>query len=210
MLQTLLHDFEHVGAVEDHFAARGEGVEQAAQDHGGVDVEAAEGLVEDEQFGIVQQGGEEEDFLAHAFGIGGERRVAVVPEADEAEEFVHLGLQGAAGNPAQASGELEIFAAGEVGVEVRLFGDVADAALEGFEIAVDVLAMEEDVAGGGLQESGEHFDGGAFSGAVGSEVAENFAGVDDEADAIHGGDAGVELGKLPGFQHGCWTPGRGR
>ena len=84
---------------------------------------------------------------------------------------------------------------------MRLLGDVADAALEGFEIAAHVLAVEKDVARGGLQQTGEHLDGGALPGAVGSEVAENFAGLDLEADAIHRGHASVVLGKLADFEH---------
>src|ERR1035438_2321953 len=81
----LLHNFEDVGAVEDHLPARGEGVEQAAQDHGGVDVEAGEGFVEDEQFGVVEERGEEEDLLAHALGVRGERGIT----AREAMDFFH-------------------------------------------------------------------------------------------------------------------------
>ena len=79
----LLHHFEHMGAVEDDFAAVGERAQQSAQHQGGGDIQAGEGLVEDQDFGIVQQGGGEEDLLAHAFGVGREGRVAVVPEREE-------------------------------------------------------------------------------------------------------------------------------
>ena len=104
--------------------------------------------------------------------------MAVVPQADQAEQFVHLAVEREAGYPAETSGELQIFAAGEVRIEVRLLGDVADAALEGLEVAVDVLAVEEDVAGGRLEQAGEHLHGGAFARAVGTEIAENLAGLD--------------------------------
>jgi hypothetical protein len=198
----LLHDFEDVGAVEDDFVARGERVEEAAEDHGGVDVETGEGLVKDEEIGIVEEGGEEEDFLAHAFGVGGEGGVALVPEADEAEEFVHFEFEGPAGKSTEAAGELEILAAAEVGIEVGLFGDVAEAALEAFEIAADVLTLEEDASAGGLEEAGEHLDGGAFSGTVGAEIAENLTRLDGEADRIHGGWSDEGLGEIESFQHG--------
>jgi hypothetical protein len=62
----LFDDFEDVGAEEDHFAFGGEDFEETAEEEGGVDVEAGEGFVEDEQFGIVEEGGGEEDALAHA------------------------------------------------------------------------------------------------------------------------------------------------
>lgn len=111
-----LDDLQDVGGVEDHFAAGGEGVEEGTEDHRGVDVESGEGLVEDQEFRVVQKGGEEENFLAHSLGVGGEGVVAVGPESDEVEEVVHFGFEGVAGNAAEAAGELEVLAAGEVGI----------------------------------------------------------------------------------------------
>jgi hypothetical protein len=176
-------------------------MQQAAEDHGGGDVETGEGLIEDEEFRIVEQGGEEEDFLTHALGVAGERGVATVPEADEAEEIVHFGFERAARNAAEAAGELEVFAAAEVGIEVGLLGDVAQAALKGFEIVPDVLAMEEDASAGGFEEAGEHLDSGAFAGAVGAEVAQDLARVDGEADGIDGRGSDEGLGEIEGFEH---------
>ena len=76
--------------------------------------------------------------------------MAVVPESEEAEQFIHLRVEAGAVQAAQASGQLQVFAAGEVRIEVRLFGHVADAMLEVLEVLVDVAAMEKDVAGVGL------------------------------------------------------------
>jgi hypothetical protein len=76
----------------------------------------------------MEQGGEQEDLLPHALGVRGERGVAIVPEADEAEDLVHFGFEDAAGKAAQTAGELEVLAAAEVGIEVGLLGDVAEAA----------------------------------------------------------------------------------
>jgi len=56
--------------------------------------------------------------------------------------------------------ELEIFTAGKVRVEMRLLGDIANAPLIALEIQVDIGAVKEDVAGGGLEEAREHFHGG--------------------------------------------------
>ncbi len=133
----LLHDLEDVRAVEDDLAAVGECAQQAAEHERGGDVETGEGLVEDEDFGIVEQGGGEQNFLTHALGVGGERLVAIVPEPEGAEELVHLGLEHGARNSAEAAHQLQVFAAREMGVEVRLFGHVADALLEGGEIVID-------------------------------------------------------------------------
>src|SRR5690242_15623351 len=93
---------------------------------------------------------------------------------------------------------------------MRLFGHVADAALVGLEVAVDLLAVKLDVTRSGLEQTDQHLHRGAFSRAVGAEIAENFAGLDDEADAVHRGYAGVQLGEVTDFEHGFWTPGARR
>ena len=107
-------------------AAGGEGG-GGMEDHGGVDVESENGSSRIE-FGVVEEGGEEEDFLAC---LGERGVVAVGPESDQVEEFIHFGLEGAAGDAAEAAGELEVFTAREVGIEVGFLGDVPQAALEG-------------------------------------------------------------------------------
>ena len=77
--------------------------------------------------------------------------MAVLPEADEAEQLVHLGFERASLDAAQAPDQLQILAAAEVRIQVRLLGHVADASLVGFEVAADFLSVELDVARGGLR-----------------------------------------------------------
>ena len=72
--------------------------------------------------------------------------MAVVPEREEAQELVHLGLQDAARYVAQASHQLQILPAGEMRVKMRLLRDVADAPLERGEIVIDAVAPIEDLA----------------------------------------------------------------
>ena len=74
----------------------------------------------------MEEGGGEEDFLAHALGVRGELGVAVIPECEGAEEFVHARFEDAARHAAESAAELEVLAGGEVGVEVGVFGNVAD------------------------------------------------------------------------------------
>jgi len=59
--------------------------------------------------------------------------VPVIPEAEQAQELVQLAFEGDALNAAQTADELEVFAPGEVGIQVRFLGDVADAALKAGE-----------------------------------------------------------------------------
>ena len=54
----------------------------------------------------------------------------------------------------------------------------------------------------GLEQAGDHLDGGAFAGAVGSQVAEDLTGAKRKADAIHGWRPDEGLGQIEGFKHG--------
>jgi hypothetical protein len=65
-------------------------------------------------------------------------------------------VEEAGGQLAQAADQLEVLAAREEGIQVRLLGDVTEAAPEGHEIGRDEPALEEDVALGRLDEPGQH------------------------------------------------------
>src|ERR1039457_6992377 len=56
----------------------------------------------------------------------------------------------------------------------------------------------------GLDEPGDHFHGGGFSGAVGAQVTGDFARGGREADVIYGEDARETLGDVAQFErHNC-------
>jgi uncharacterized protein YbjT (DUF2867 family) len=74
----LRDDLENVRAVKDHAPLGGERPHEAPQHEHRRHVETGVGLVEDEQYRIVQQGGRDEHFLAHALGVRRHRRVNVV------------------------------------------------------------------------------------------------------------------------------------
>ena len=82
---------------------------------------------------------------------------------------------------------------------MRLFGHVAHAALVGEQVALNGLAVEQDFAGGHFDESGDHFHGGGFAGAVRAEVAGDFAGPRGEGHVVDGGDAQKSLGDTAEF-----------
>ena len=93
----------------------------------------------------------------------------------------------------------QVFDAGEMVVEIGLFGDVAHAALVGDQVVLDGLAVEEDLAKGHLDEAGDHLHGGGLAGAVGAEIAGDLAGSRGEADVVDGGNAGEVLGDTAKF-----------
>lgn len=122
-------------------------------------------------------------------------------EVEGAQEFVHLRFQRAARHTAQAAAQLQILAAGEVRIKVRLLGDVADAPLEGGEIVVHAAALVEDPALGGLDEAGEHFHRGALPRPVRTQVPEDLARSDGEADSADGGGVIEIFSERAGFEH---------
>ena len=69
-------------------------------------------------------------------------------------------------------------------------------------VGEEVLTEDLDGAGGGREEAGEHLDGGGFAGAVGSEEAEELAGLDVEIDVVDCGEAIEDAGK--GVGGDCW------
>ena len=88
-----LDHVEDVRAVEDRPALGGERGQQTLGQRGGIGVEAGQRLVEDDQQGIVQQGGSDQHFLPHAFGVGAEPLIALVGQAERVDHRVDPGLQ---------------------------------------------------------------------------------------------------------------------
>ena len=86
--------------------------------------------------------------------------------------------------------------AGEAAEERQAFGDDADLALDFEGMGGEVEAEDLDVAGGGREQAGEHFDGGGFAGAVGAEEAEELARGDGEGDVIDGGEGAEAAGEV--------------
>jgi hypothetical protein len=179
-----LDDIEHVGAVEDGFAVGGQGGEQVFDEDGGIDIEAGEGLIEEDDVRVVEQGGGDQDFLPHAFGIGIEAGHAVAGEAEGFQDVADAGLQGIFGDVVEAAAEFEEFLPGEAIEKHRGFRHVADDLFD-----VDGLFRERqtgygDGSGGGDEDAGDELDGGALAGAVGSEEADDLAFVQGERDLV--------------------------
>ncbi len=197
----VLHD---MGGEEDRAAAMGEVADDFFHDLLVDGVESGEGFVEDDEFGVVGDGGEDLDFLAHAFGKGFGAGFGEVFEAVAFEQ-----LEGA---PFGCAGA-ESFQRGEVGddgpglhflVEAFLLGEVAEALADEEGRG---LAENADGAAGGADDLEDHPDGGGFAGAVRAEETVDGAGGDREADVVDGGEFAEALGDVgefeSGFAHGC-------
>ena len=95
----------------------------------------------------------------------------------------------------------QVLQAGQVRIQVRLLRHVAHALLVGDRVGLDALPLEEDLAIGHLDQTGDHLHRGRLTGAVGSEVTGHLAGASDEADIPHRGNAGEAFGDMTKLEH---------
>jgi hypothetical protein len=85
-----------------------------------------------------------------------------------------------------AADEVEVFGAGEASEESHSFGHHSDLPFD-FERSSDEIQAENfDSARRGREQTGEHFDRGGFSCAVGAEEAEKLSGSDAEIYILDG------------------------
>src|SRR6516225_11169920 len=86
-------------------------------------------------------------------------------------------------------------------VEMRLFRHITHPGFVRNQIMVDAAAIEKDLARRGLEQSGDHFDGRGFPGAVGAEIPGHFAGTRSETDIIDCRNPGKAFADVAKFQH---------
>lgn len=157
---------EHVGADDQAGAALLEGVEQGEDGFAGGGVEALEWLVEDEEFGGVEQGQGEGGFLAHAVGAGGGEAGTALGEAERDEEL----FDAVAGlffvEMVDGGAELEVFFDAEGVEQAEVFGHDAEGGAPGTGGGFRPMAEDADGAGGLRFEAGKDFEAGGLSGAV--------------------------------------------
>ena len=142
------------------------------------------GFVEDEDFGVVEEGLGEAGAVAVAFGEGVDGLAGdALQEAgfDGAVDGVGFG---GAGEAAHVGTEAEEAADGHAVVERGGFGEVADFLFRLGGLVDHGDAADVDFALGGREEAGDDPHGGRFSGAVGSQESEDLAFVYREGEVV--------------------------
>src|SRR5579863_5940844 len=157
-------------------------IDEGALEQRSVDrIEAAEGLVHDDEAGIVEQAGDELNLLLHAlgelFGFLLQRVVAF----ETTGPFGCAPTRFGGFEAVQAAEEDELLEDLHLLVKATLFGQVADAVEAG---AVEGLAEEIDAAGVGNGDAHHHANGAGFAGAVGAKEAEHLAGFNGQAEVF--------------------------
>lgn len=179
----LFHLLHPVGTEDD---ARTVGVE--AEDlgphPGGVyGVQAAEGLIQNQKPGAVDDGGDELNLLLHTLT---EFFDLLVPLATEVE-FIEPFLSGGGGfgliHSLEAGKVKQVLTDVHFLVQAALFGQVADL---GGVITTEGFAVKEYLATVGSGDGGDHTDQARLAGAVGAKQAEDGVGWHGEGHIVDG------------------------
>ncbi len=197
-----LDDLEDVRGEEDGGAAGDHALKHVFEGACCDGVYAFEGFVEEEDFGAVDDGGGEGEFLLHAVGVIGDELFGFGGEAHEVEELVGAVGGGGAVETVHAADETEILGCGEAAEEGEAFGDDAYLALDFDRVGGGVEAEDLDGAGGGCEQAGEHLDGRGLAGSVRSEEAEELARCDGEVDVLDCSEVAEATGEVCGGD-GC-------
>ena len=81
-------------------------------------------------------------------------------------------------------------------IELRLLRHVAEPLPVRNAVALDGLALKEDLAVGRLDEPGDHLEGGRLTRAVRAQVAGYFTGAGRETDILDSRSTGIHFGNV--------------
>jgi 4-hydroxy-3-polyprenylbenzoate decarboxylase len=136
-------------------------------------IDAVSWLIKNDDLGIIHHGLSEADPLEHAFGVGLESTGGPSRHADAAKQSIGIGATFVFEHARQRAAELDDLASREVLRKVVVLWKVAHM-LEGGLVA-DGVAEKGATDLAWSDDSHEDFDERRFSGAIGSEQAEDFA-----------------------------------
>ncbi len=147
----------------------------------------------------MDQGRRQHYLLAHTVRIALQQFIAPPAQLEESQQVFGL-LPGAIRrHPVEVGHQGEKFSGGELAVEPGLIGNVSDQRLGPCGLCVDVVTADSSFARGGFKQPREHPNGGGLTGAVGTEEAVDFTGVNLQIEMIHGGNRAKFFGETPGF-----------
>ena len=179
-------DFEDVRGEENRGAASDHALEHRLEGAGSDRVDTFEGFVEKKNFGAVDYGGGEGQLFLHTVRVVGDELFALIGELHEIEKLGGAFCGSFAIQAVHAADEVEIFGAGEASKESHSFGYHSDLPFDFERSGGEIQAEDFDPARRGREQTGEHFDRGGFSCAVGAEEAEKLSGSDAEIYILDG------------------------
>ncbi len=174
-------------------------------------VQRADGLVEEEDAGLIDQRLPDPEPLAHPARVAADPTVGGARQADDLEHLADALLELAAVQSVELADHVQQLAAAHPAVEPRVLIQVADVAGQPAVRGADVDAGHLAGSIGRPGEAGEKSERRGLSGAVGSEEAEDAAARDRQAEMVQGHDSTrVALGQRGGGDGGCGRLALGR
>ena len=186
-----LLDLVHEVAREQHGdAAGGQRADQGAHVPHARRVEPGGGLVEQQQPRAADQRPGDAEALAHAVRVAADAILRPVGEVHGVEGLVDLRARVAA---VERRDELEVLAAGEVGIEARRLDEPRHAIQCALAVDHRIPAEEPCAAPARTDQPEQDAQRCGLAGAVGAEVSVDVARLDGEVDVVDGGDGAVGL-----------------
>src|SRR5579883_297894 len=167
----------------------------------GLGVQAQGRLVEKQDFGRVQQAASDFEAALHAPRKLLDGIVAPVPKLEQAQQTFHAFFANLAWNFVKDTVQIEIFPGGQLVIEAGILENDAEpfACFGVFDRGIEAIQLHR--AARGLQQRGQHFDGGCLSGAVGTQERKDLALAYIERNIVDGGEVAVFFDKVPHLDH---------
>src|ERR1035437_2688693 len=157
-------------------------------------------LIKQQQFWTMQQRAAEIDATLHAAGISFHRILRTVGERERFEQFRRARFGVARTQAGHAAPEFQVLAPAQLLVNRQLLRHHAHDALGLLRIGPERRARDEDLAGIGFEQAGNHRDGSRLTRAVGAKQPVNLAGPHLEADGVHGANRAERFGETLNLQ----------
>src|SRR5437867_4024053 len=176
-LTHLLRDFERMSAHQNRNAVVAHAPEHVFDQPCATRIEADHRLVHRDGARTVQKRGAHHEALLHPMREAFDELVLPASELEQIQHFVNAIHDAIAVETVQPSVEPEELSGGELFVDEWTIGNEAEGALGELGLLRDVMAVDVDASGGGLQQPGDHAQRGGLAGAVRTEEAMNLAGL---------------------------------
>ncbi len=172
-------------------------------------VEAGGGLVQEEDLGVVDEGGGQVEAALHPSRIGVDLAVDGRADVDQGEDLGHPGQPLVAPESVEPGLEVEELPARLAVVEGRVLEGHADLEADELGLSGHVVAGHEAAAARRPQQGAEHPDQGRLAGPVRAQESVDLAGGDGEVDPVDG-EVVAELAGDPLGDDGRAVHGRRR
>jgi len=164
-------------------------------------VEAARGLVQNQDVRVVQHGLRQADALAIAFRQLADQLPGHIGQATAAADFLDAPEDAVAAHAVHVGCELEVFEDGHVLVKGCVLREIADVPANLQRLVEDVVPCDLGATRGGRQKARQDLHRRGFSGAVWPKKAQDLSLVHVEGHVVHGAGESVFFGQTLDLDH---------